>query len=141
MKYIDINPSNFNTQIAIFNAELQKRSSIYAMIHATWCGACKRVGPHWKQLETKSDLNAVVAYIDSDVIGQMGHILSEGDIQHYPTFMRIQGTRKFVLENPPNATVDTFVKWIKKKSKSKSKSKTKTRSTKKRRKLVTPSDN
>ena len=112
MKYIDINPSNFEEQILVFDSALKSGTSIYAMIHATWCGACKMVSPIWNELREK-DLNATVAYIDADVLKQLGHVIKEGDIKHFPTFMRIQGKRRFLFENPRNADVNVFMKWIK----------------------------
>ena len=131
MKYIDINPSNFEEQILVFNSALKSGTSIYAMIHATWCGACKMVSPIWNELREK-DLNATVAYIDADVLKQLGHVIKEGDIKHFPTFMRIQGKRRFLFENPRNADVNVFMKWIKKKTNKKTIKKRKRPMSKKR---------
>ena len=133
MKYIDINPSNFEEQILVFDSALKSGTSIYAMIHATWCGACKMVSPIWNELREK-DLNATVAYIDADVLKQLGHVIKEGDIKHFPTFMRIQGKRRFLFENPRNADVNVFMKWIKNKTNKKTIKKRK-RSMSKKRKL------
>ena len=82
------------------------------MVHATWCGACKRVSPVWLELREKTNLNATVAYIDSDILKQIGHIIKEGDIKNFPTFLRIQGKRRFVFENPSNPDVNVFSNWL-----------------------------
>ncbi len=101
------------------------------MIHATWCGACKMVSPIWNELRDK-DLNATVAYIDADVLKQLGHVIKEDDIKHFPTFMRIQGKRRFLFENPRNADVNVFMKWIKKERNKKTNKKRKRPMSKKR---------
>jgi thiol-disulfide isomerase/thioredoxin len=128
MKFIDIHPGNFEQEIGALNSAVKSGENVFAMVHATWCGACKQVSPVWLQLREKTGLNATVAYIDSDVLKQIGHIVKEGDIKHFPTFLRIQGKRRFVFENPSNPDVGVFSSWI---SKSKSNSK---KSTKKRKK-------
>ncbi len=122
MKFIDINPNNFEQEIGALNSAVKAGENVFAMVHATWCGACKQVSPDWLQLREKNGLNATVAYIDSDVLKQIGHIIKEGDIKHFPTFLRIQGKRRFVFENPSNPDVGTFSSWISKNDKRSDKS-------------------
>lgn len=139
MKFIDINPGNFEQEVGALNSAVKSGENVFAMVHATWCGACKRVSPVWLELREKTNLNATVAYIDSDVLKQIGHIIKEGDIKHFPTFLRIQGKRRFVFENPSNPDVDVFSKWLRKSEKSgkeKSKSKKSKKKRKKTRKVV-----
>ena len=112
MKFIDINPNNFEQEIGALNSAVKSGENVYVMVHATWCGACKQVSPVWLQLREKMNLNKTVAYIDSDVLKQIGHIIKEGDIKHFPTFLRIQGKRRFVFENPSDPDVGVFVKWL-----------------------------
>jgi thiol-disulfide isomerase/thioredoxin len=138
MKFIDINPGNFEQEIGALNSAVKSGENVYAMVHATWCGACKRVSPIWLQLREKTGLNATIAYIDSDVLKQIGHIVKEGDIKHFPTFLRIQGKRRFVFENPSNPDVNVFSKWLSGSDKQKSKSKKSKKRKKKTRKVVTP---
>ncbi len=132
MKFIDINPGNFEQEIGALNSAVKSGDNLYVMVHATWCGACKQVSPMWLQLREKTNLNKTVAYIDSDVLKQIGHIIKEGDIKHFPTFLRIQGKRRFVFENPANPDVDVFVKWLS--SSDKQRDKVKSKKSKKRRK-------
>lgn len=112
MKFIDIHPGNFEQEIGALNSAVKSGENVYAMVHATWCGACKQVSPVWLELREKTGLNATVAYIDSDVLKQIGHIVKEGDIKHFPTFLRIQGKRRFVFENPSNPDVNVFSNWL-----------------------------
>jgi thiol-disulfide isomerase/thioredoxin len=117
MKFIDINPGNFEQEIGALNSAVKSGENVYVMVHATWCGACKRVSPVWLQLREQTNLNKTIAYIDSDVLKQIGHIVKEGDIKHFPTFLRIQGKRRFVFENPSNPDVSVFSSWINKSDK------------------------
>jgi thiol-disulfide isomerase/thioredoxin len=112
MKFIDIHPGNFEQEIGALNSAVKSGENVYAMVHATWCGACKQVSPVWLQLREKTGINATVTYIDSDVLKQIDHIIKEGDIKHFPTFLRIQGKRRFVFENPSNPDVGIFSNWI-----------------------------
>jgi len=134
MKFIDIHPGNFEQEIGALNSAVKSGENVYVMVHATWCGACKRVSPVWLQLREMTGLNATVAYIDSDVLKQIGHIIKEGDIKHFPTFLRIQGKRRFVFENPSNPDVGIFSSWISKSDKNKRKSNSKSKKSKKRKK-------
>ena len=112
MKFMDITPSNLTEHMSFIDAEVKRGTNLYAMVHATWCGACKRVGPIWRQLASRHDINATVLCVDSDAMKMMRHVIDESTIRYFPTFLRIQGKRRFVFENPSNPTVDTFAKWI-----------------------------
>jgi thiol-disulfide isomerase/thioredoxin len=137
MKFIDINPGNFEQEIGALNSAVKSGKNVYAMVHATWCGACKQVSPVWLELREKTGLNATVAYIDSDVLKLIGHIIKEGDIKHFPTFLRIQGKRRFVFENPSNPDVNVFSSWISKSDKQRDKSKSNSKKSKKKKKKKT----
>jgi thiol-disulfide isomerase/thioredoxin len=132
MKFIDIHPTNFEQEIGALNSAVKSGENVYAMVHATWCGACKQVSPVWLELREKTNLNATVAYIDSDILKQIGHIIKEDDIKHFPTFLRIQGKRRFVFENPANPDINVFSNWI---NKSKSKNGKSKKTMNKRKKL------
>lgn len=135
MVFLHIDSKNYDqkdetgqTPIETLNSFIKDGNHIFALIYMEGCGPCNATRPEWKKIENifeddkLKNKSVLVVDIDKDVLSKVKNIGSEP--KGFPTIRYIsnngKNTEDFedcdLKDEYKTRTIDSFVKWIEKKT-------------------------